>query len=399
MIVSYAQNFEDVILMRALSGIERGCYIDVGAAWPDQHSVTKAFYEKGWSGINIEPNPIFLNLLKQKRVRDINIGAAAGRVLGSLQINFFKDTGLSTFVDEIAEKNIASGFSSVRSEVPVTTLEAIWTLHVPPGQDVHFLKVDVEGFEQAVLEGNNWLKNRPWIVLVEATLPLTQIESYTEWEIILLNSDYEFIYADGLNRFYVAKERYHLIPAFKYPPNVFDDFKSCAEVELENKVQQLENTVKQLTGNIAILERRNVNSEREILNLRQSFSWRLTSPLRWSGRLVVDCFWGVRQFANKLAQDSINNSENILSLLMVAVLKRPELSNRINKFLTYCPRLHGYLVSIAKRCGVLADMQGGRVFTVRHHEKIPLESNDLTPRARLIYSQLVRITSVSEEIR
>jgi hypothetical protein len=30
-IVSYAQNFEDVILWRALGAIERGVYIDVGA--------------------------------------------------------------------------------------------------------------------------------------------------------------------------------------------------------------------------------------------------------------------------------------------------------------------------------------------------------------------------------
>lgn len=57
--ISYAQNFEDVMLMRALASIEKGFYIDVGAAWPDQDSVTKAFYEKGWLGVNIEPNPVF----------------------------------------------------------------------------------------------------------------------------------------------------------------------------------------------------------------------------------------------------------------------------------------------------------------------------------------------------
>jgi len=55
--ISYAQNYEDVMLWRALKHVERGFYIDVGACSPDQHSVTRAFYEKGWHGINVEPNP------------------------------------------------------------------------------------------------------------------------------------------------------------------------------------------------------------------------------------------------------------------------------------------------------------------------------------------------------
>ena len=55
--ISFAQNFEDVMLWRALKHVDGGFYIDVGAAWSDVHSVTKAFYDKDWHGINIEPNP------------------------------------------------------------------------------------------------------------------------------------------------------------------------------------------------------------------------------------------------------------------------------------------------------------------------------------------------------
>ena len=53
--ISYAQNFEDVILRRALKDIEKGFYVDVGAHDPVIDSVTKAFYDLGWRGINIEP--------------------------------------------------------------------------------------------------------------------------------------------------------------------------------------------------------------------------------------------------------------------------------------------------------------------------------------------------------
>ena len=48
MFVSYAQNFEDVILNRIFKDKESGFYIDVGAHHPIYDSVTKAFYERGW---------------------------------------------------------------------------------------------------------------------------------------------------------------------------------------------------------------------------------------------------------------------------------------------------------------------------------------------------------------
>jgi hypothetical protein len=50
---SRAQAREDVILDHALRGVKHGFYIDVGAQDPVVDSVTKAFYEGGWRGINI----------------------------------------------------------------------------------------------------------------------------------------------------------------------------------------------------------------------------------------------------------------------------------------------------------------------------------------------------------
>ena len=55
--ISYSQNFEDVLLNRFFKGKEEGFYIDVGAFDPVFLSDTKHFYDLGWSGINIEPMP------------------------------------------------------------------------------------------------------------------------------------------------------------------------------------------------------------------------------------------------------------------------------------------------------------------------------------------------------
>jgi hypothetical protein len=44
---SYAQNFEDLMLYRALGKVERGFYIDIGAQHPEIDSVSKAFFDRG----------------------------------------------------------------------------------------------------------------------------------------------------------------------------------------------------------------------------------------------------------------------------------------------------------------------------------------------------------------
>ena len=65
--ISYAQNYEDVILWRALKHIEKGFYIDIGANDPVIESVSNAFYEKGWRGINIEPAASWFKKLEKIR--------------------------------------------------------------------------------------------------------------------------------------------------------------------------------------------------------------------------------------------------------------------------------------------------------------------------------------------
>ena len=76
--VSYAQNFEDVILHRVLKEVKKGFYIDVGANDPVIDSVTKAFYDDGWHGINIEPVSEWFEKLQLVRPNDINLQTGVG---------------------------------------------------------------------------------------------------------------------------------------------------------------------------------------------------------------------------------------------------------------------------------------------------------------------------------
>jgi FkbM family methyltransferase len=232
--ISYAQNYEDVMLWRALKDVQQGFYIDVGAWSPDIDSVTRAFYEAGWAGINIEPHPQFYSELVSRRPNDINLDLAVSDVEGQAEMHLVESTGLSSLDLSIATEHRNAGLRIEVRQVQIQTIADIWRAHVPQGQPVHFLKVDVEGTEDAVLRGNDWKKFRPWIVLIEAMQPMEQVPAHQPAEAILIDNGYIFAYADGLNRFYIAKEQSALLDSFQYPPNVFDEFNIAAAHEADS---------------------------------------------------------------------------------------------------------------------------------------------------------------------
>ena len=124
--ISYAQNFEDVMLWRALKHVNNGFYIDVGANDPVIDSVTKAFYDAGWHGINIEPVSQWYKKLESDRPRDINLQIAAGAEEGELLIFELPDTGLSTVDKAIAERHeLERDYKKTEIKVPVKTLSEI----------------------------------------------------------------------------------------------------------------------------------------------------------------------------------------------------------------------------------------------------------------------------------
>ncbi|RLD07527.1 MAG: hypothetical protein DRI32_00670 [Chloroflexi bacterium] len=233
--ISYAQNQEDIVLWRALKHIEQGFYIDAGAWSPDADSVTRAFYERGWHGINIEPNPTWHQRLKERRPNDLNLPVLLSNQEETLEFYInTNETGLSTADIAYAQKNQENGYQVEKISRQAITLNEIWETKVLD-RAVHFLKIDVEGAEEKVIAGNNWQKNRPWIVLVEATLPNTQIPTHDTWEHFLLENDYKYIYSDGLNRYYLAKEHAELEKHFSLPPNIFDNFETATYAKAKHE--------------------------------------------------------------------------------------------------------------------------------------------------------------------
>jgi len=395
---SYAQNFEDIMLWRALKHIELGFYIDVGASDPHQDSVTKSFYERGWQGINIEPIPQWFEKLVQDRPRDINLQVAAGDKAGEMIIYELPDTGLSTFDLSIADRHEKErGFKKLERTVPVQTLTQICReIHLSP---IHFLKIDVEGAEKNVLEGTDFSIVRPWIVLVESTNPDSCIESYSHWEPILLKANYEFVYFDGLNRFYVAKEQAELKESFKVSPNYFDNFvldektPFCTLVRIQKELQinevnkqleeankNIENLQRELEAAITKVAELNQSSHHwwtvadslnhELQRVYSSKSWLITLPLRLGLKLLKLIFAQPKRALN-----------HVLKKAITFVLAHPALKSKALRILNKRPRLKARLKMIEQGKGLVIHARD---------DKQKYYHGDLTARANRIYRDLNR---------
>lgn len=203
-LVTYSQNKEDLILWGYFHKLEGpGFYIDIGANEPIEDSVTKFYYARGWRGINIEPQTSCYEKLKKDRPRDINIQKGISDKEGVAEITSFANTGISTF-----NKVVAAGYGEtterVISKINTTTLNNLFKKYVKK-QPVHFLKIDVEGFEEKVIRGNSWKINRPWVICIEQTC------DPDSWGKILLKNGYMLHIFDGLNGYYVAEEHADLV--------------------------------------------------------------------------------------------------------------------------------------------------------------------------------------------
>jgi 2-polyprenyl-3-methyl-5-hydroxy-6-metoxy-1,4-benzoquinol methylase len=153
--VSYAPQRQDAVLWRALQNVTEGGWIDVGPRDPDS-GVTRAFYDRGWRGINVTSDPRVHALFRQFRPLDTNLRSMP--------------------------------------------LRELWEAHV--FGPVHFLNLCADGEERAVLASLDLARQRPWIVLGAAST-----DGAAGWENALEAAGYVLGREEGPTRIFVAKER------------------------------------------------------------------------------------------------------------------------------------------------------------------------------------------------
>ena len=169
-VLSYSQDGEDMVLRRIFERQDSGFYVDVGAHHPRRFSNTFHFSRRGWTGINIDASPESVNAFVKECPSDINVCVGVSETSGELLYHMFNEPALNTFDAALAaERSRLAGYHLLGTRnVPVRRLDELLTEHLPPGQGIDFMSIDVEGFDLLVLRSGDWTRFRPRVLLVEA---------------------------------------------------------------------------------------------------------------------------------------------------------------------------------------------------------------------------------------
>lgn len=220
--ISYASNFEDVLLFRIFADRRTGFYLDIGADHPVYWSTTKIFYDRGWNGINVEPGPHFKDLAEH-RPRDININAVVLDKPG--EVDFFVHDGLlGTSTVQPNVEGLGS-YDLRRRKIRMRAVSLGQLAHEYPRlRTASFIKIDAEGAEDAIISGADWSVLRPEILVIEATKAYSN-DRCDAWRAKkLAEVGFSEVYFDGINAWFAREESLDLRRHFRIPVNQLDGF-------------------------------------------------------------------------------------------------------------------------------------------------------------------------------
>ncbi|WP_421989692.1 FkbM family methyltransferase [Roseococcus sp.] len=201
--ISHAQTGQDILIdfiLRRNGFIPRasenyeGFYIDIGCAHPIKGSNTYFFYERGWTGLCIDANPLAEEPFKEIRPKDIFVNSGVGEEESFLDFYIFNNPQHNTFNPGRAKRHPDALQRVVN--VKVDNLTSILSKNLPDHQEIDFLSMDIEGFELMSLRNLDLFKFRPKLIIVEALASIQNIDRSPVTK-LLVDHDYQVVAHTG----------------------------------------------------------------------------------------------------------------------------------------------------------------------------------------------------------
>lgn len=183
----FSQTGEDIVLSSIMKKVN-GFYIDVGCNDPVKLSNTFLFYLKGWRGITIDANEVLIN--KHKKIRKYDKAICAAISNEAKQVTFYKSTtsAVSTISEDFYNQHKGVWNYIETQTVKTTTLTSLLDEYLEEGTKIDLLTVDVEGVDFEVLQGLDFKKYRPHVIIIEIHgVPIAAIESSSVHQLLTKN--------------------------------------------------------------------------------------------------------------------------------------------------------------------------------------------------------------------
>ena len=132
-----------------------GKFLDVGCYHPTRHNNTYSMYKSGWSGMNIDLNPLTIELFDFMRPRDININSGVSDKEIEKKLYFIDELNTQNTLDQ-NQLNFLKNHHNVKDseilEKKIKTRNLNNILDDYKFYNIDFMNLDIEGHELKVLE-------------------------------------------------------------------------------------------------------------------------------------------------------------------------------------------------------------------------------------------------------
>ena len=209
---TYSMYGEDLFINNYFKNKKNGIYLDVGAYHPlDGNNTYLLYKKKNWHGINIDVNPLSIELFQKARKFDVNINTAVSNKKGFVTLYFRKKINmLNTLSKKIAEIHFRNGFKE--KIIESNTLNNILDQTRYKNKKIDFFNLDVEGHELDILESLNFKKYQPTLICVEIHNHEEMYNNNTDYmkrnpvNNLLLKNGYSIVWNHGFSYVYALNK-------------------------------------------------------------------------------------------------------------------------------------------------------------------------------------------------
>jgi FkbM family methyltransferase len=175
-------NVDKRVRARFFPGDNPGVLVEVGAAHPEYLSVSAMYRDLGWRVIAVEPNPEFCELHRARGhdilqyacgdhdEEDVDFCIVDSRGAayrdGSVTYESFSSLAIKDAYANLAESDLEIRWIKVN----LRRLDTLLKEHAAALEQIDILAVDVEGWELEVLDGLDFQRFRPRVLIVENLL-------------------------------------------------------------------------------------------------------------------------------------------------------------------------------------------------------------------------------------
>ena len=161
---------EDKFLYNLFEKNYVGKYLDVGCFHPTKHNNTSLFYKNGWQGINIDLNPLTIDLFNFMRPNDININTAVSNEESEKTLFFLSENNTQNTLSEnqllfLKKHHNLRDEEIIKKKIQTRRLDKI--LEENNFDNIDFMNLDVEGHELEVLKTINFKKTKLKYICIE----------------------------------------------------------------------------------------------------------------------------------------------------------------------------------------------------------------------------------------